>query len=1764
MANEIPALPQGIFDPTTEVQQQQPLTGGIQFDDTPTNSISLTDEHQSVVPQGGALDRRAKTISYALGQNSPGEQSIKSSLLAGDEGRIRQQAAFDEDLRVKQIKNQMISDVATRMGGTVSPDQARVIQSLTANDVQHDPSTVLEQKMATRFVNDVVSVSRHANDPQVQPHLTEDMNVAAGVMAYTEWVKNQHANLEAQQQQEGTLTGIKNFAVGMIPFLPWWRQAHALAERPGLGALLPGTTMADNIRYMYSLPLPKFQQAYKSAMDYFDKSGNSEDKIRFSSALMAYPTSQEYLDNAMGIADYVTVGLPVVKSIAKRVVGEAVAKHPVSAAADAVSEHALTPPGPVFKERPPEPKQLDLFGEQPEQGSFRFMSQNQPPWQTLEKPPSADITPTGLYRNPKGQMQKTANRFETFGEGDNQYDLSFNKPRPEVNPQTGVFRGQGGRFGVSTERYKQGELDLGTPPQQTNFDFLFPTPKGPTTPEVAQKVQEVRQSLAQAIKATEGPKSPDPQEVLAASGNVDAAATLGAARKLLNPDDVGNAQVLRELPSIADPGSFLNDATNIDRSRRQALVTAMNNQIEKLTTQLSNLVDVSRLTPEALAIAKQKATEALSKEYGKHIQDGMLNVKYAYRPNEAHPANVGTMVMQLSRLDGTLFETPEKAALYKKEIYGLGDQEAKVVPQGNGYALEIYKHLDEHDPDVLNALVTPQNASKGGVVNMFLSSLRSAEDLLGFQQRANRQIAEHSLVGAQKAIRDYLEENVIKPLSKDSRRKLEDVLRINRDEPNPINPSERGRWYNTYGELSAAWVNRHGRPPTEAEALAYDAFRRANDLDWLVRNTTSYRDKAIRQIEQYRYSFMNNGKPSQTDWFEGKRLDKMPWELGSKADQDAGVWVHNGSTGEGKFYYKFNMPLALRQEIDDMIENRGYRVVQVFDPKTHPLQGIAKRADGEALGEQVNYVITNTWDKSPLSWNQVDYRPGGHSIYTHDWYVAQPHIQMGREGKGTYFGDNNILNVKTQAQAKMWAERIDHARQLMKFGKTEELNAYIDTMLPHSREQFMDLFQRSDSPLSVDHPVVYKQRGRDAFESVPGLKESYPKVVNANYNVHDLSNFMDKSYLLERDNVLNTVNEKTMALQPAEQLDPYVAMNRAMGQALRNVWMADYKTAAVNTWLQQFQGSMKPSETALVNHPLYFLYNPQYSPASSATRAEQVAAEASRKAIVNFIGNQTEMGKNMQALKMSLLNTVYDKIGDGKFLDFALATTADPIHFLRGIAFHTKLGLFNPVQFFVQAQTMAHSVAVAGLDNGGRGFAAAPLMRWLAHNPDMVDTVAGVASKVGWDRQQFKDMYAAFQKTGLGEIAGEAALRDDAFDPKLFRSTFGYFLDSGAMFFNEGERMNRFAGFATAYREYTKLNPGKAIGDFELGQIMRRTDDLTANMTRASNAAWQSGALSIPLQFFAYNARIMEQLLGGRLTWAEKARMTATYSAMYGLPIGVGAWVGGVFPMYDSIKKEAYKRGIDLDDGYFKPFTEGLINQVVSGLTGHDYNAATRYGPGNQTALVDALSGDKSFKDVAFGASGTIVGSFFKAMTPFLYNAASVVSDNGEYPVKSSDWMQFFRNASSFDIGAKAFMAAAYGKWVTATGTDVSKADSFDAAMAVLGLTPLEASNAFTKQKALKEIHSNQSSIIKHMQEQYRLGIQAASEGDWGAFRDYMTRAATAGKAGDMNFADQQKAYHEMTKQTQHLSDKVNWDLFKAAPMSQSQNFFNTFVKGSK
>ena len=358
---------------------------------------------------------------------------------------------------------------------------------------------------------------------------------------------------------------------------------------------------------------------------------------------------------------------------------------------------------------------------------------------------------------------------------------------------------------------------------------------------------------------------------------------------------------------------------------------------------------------------------------------------------------------------------------------------------------------------------------------------------------------------------------------------------------------------------------------------------------------------------------------------------------------------------------------------------------------------------------------------------------------------------------------------------------------------------------------------------------------------------------------------------------------------------------------------------------------------------------------------------------------------------------------------------------------------------------------------------------------------------------EYEEAIRLLKKSGFDHVGGDTAYLDELKAPELRRGAVGSatksFLAWGRTPFNEGEKVARLSGFIASYLEKRKVVGTRALSRRDEAEILQRAKDLTGNMSRESNAAYQKGYGAVFTQFFGYQARLTEQMLGKKLTAAEKARLFVGYSAMYGVPTAMGA-VAGVVPVRDMIRDSLFSNGVDpKDNPGMELFMDGLTSSLISHLWGTELNVAGRLGPGGLPTFYDLIRQDKSVADIMLGASGSIMTDTISSSIPALKGMWSEFRDfdGGMYNLRPEDFLAPLRNISSIDSLTKLYQVYNAGIWASKNGTDIMKMDVPDAVVAALtGLQPAEIEDSFSKIRGMQDFKEWQKNQQKDLIKRYR------------------------------------------------------------------------------
>jgi len=328
----------------------------------------------------------------------------------------------------------------------------------------------------------------------------------------------------------------------------------------------------------------------------------------------------------------------------------------------------------------------------------------------------------------------------------------------------------------------------------------------------------------------------------------------------------------------------------------------------------------------------------------------------------------------------------------------------------------------------------------------------------------------------------------------------------------------------------------------------------------------------------------------------------------------------------------------------------------------------------------------------------------------------------------------------------------------------------------------------------------------------------------------------------------------------------------------------------------------------------------------------------------------------------------------------------DPISSARSMAFHTLLGVFNPVQMWVQAQgaSVALTMATKFSDPLGavRAIKNQTLLGMASRSEGSKEALANIAKAGGIKTTELQEMLTLWKKTGLedsilttadhsasvsGHGIGSDALRRAA--------------DAGLFFYRGGELFNRRTSFLVALREFQSANKGAKVGDKELKRIITRANDFMLNLTKANKASWQKGIASIPTQFMQVTAKTLESLLGlnGQFDRGERAKLMFGQLALYG---AAGVPLGNMAVRWYSESMGLTQTDVEeLDPELVKGINEGFWGYLALSAFDADVELGVRgavsSGVGNLVSSL--LFSDAPISETLVGAFGSVPLGFYQA-----------------------------------------------------------------------------------------------------------------------------------------------------------------------------------------
>ncbi len=1124
----------------------------------------------------------------------------------------------------------------------------------------------------------------------------------------------------------------------------------------------------------------------------------------------------------------------------------------------------------------------------------------------------------------------------------------------------------------------------------------------------------------------------------------------------------------------------------------------------------------------------EKSVKGLSGEanpnFGYEIKDGkptfFSDVENRVEVQPSTKPDVGLVPVEI---------TGQKAAF--------GNPIVTVEQQGLGYFIKITKPINETDDVVRDVIASSKNTQapmKGvqSTINAFIGKYRTPEETLSKADRANRLISTYN---PNELINMLVENspNIGRLASaaparfSKGRRKWDEFVRVieNGQELWDVNLKSKGHFFDSPEELESAYMSWFKRLPDEDEIMAYFEFKRNMEIDRGFRNMAEHRNETRVGAQTQRITVNKDGETIAAPEFSGVMRNKLS---GSK-DNIAFIGKESGYESVKSLG---KMTITEKNEINQLINEGYYKLVEIYNPELRPLKGFGNIED-----QRIRFVLARNLESKELSWEHIPRRGGGHVEYDFNYSLKQAVVKNDKvSGDNWYEGDITLMFSNSYKQAVAFAKNLDHVRRLLDAEDEVRAKEYATRMLHIPWKTVKAWFEGEiaedgtfkGARLSKKERIQVVQKGDSIVNMDDDLERRYANFRNgmkegslARQNKIEFSQERDAHDMYSLENK-GTSENPLYDMVPAEKVDPITTMNRGLNSIAKSNFLDDYKTMAVEHWLQQAKKYMSASEEEIRHSPFYYFREAKFRPDADALAKGQL--EAARAHILQLVGQPSDTSNKLQRISQKLADAGEKLAGPNSVLanEWDLSRLSDPVKFVRSMAYHVKMGMANIPSFLVQMGNYSNIFGIAGPKYAAPGTIGAQLHFWsrVNSNPEIINYLDNLATKLvvpgasRWKPGEFKEALEEFKKTGFGNVGGEFAALDDPMNAKLFNKGKDAFLEMSSYFVRNGERNSRYGAWYTAFKEFRDAKPFGRITEQDRSDILQRADLLNINMSRASSSALHTGIMSIPTQFLTYQIRAFELFTSKRLTWAERGRMFFVNSLLYGIPMGVG--LTGI-PAGDRFRQEMMEAGYVVGDNFFKStLMEGLpsaIGAVISGKgdpkAGTWYDVGSRLGSRGLEFLGGVNKADKTTIDILGGPAYSIVKGTLEQSYGFLNVIANLGKKDSElFPTVAEDYIDLLKEITSVNSAFRTYAALTTGRWISKK--EAWLADATPAQAIISGLTSFK-DQRIDDIQTLRAATSDQKAWEKQIESmflrEYRRGTVALQTGDNEQSKKFFTRA---------------------------------------------------------
>jgi len=973
----------------------------------------------------------------------------------------------------------------------------------------------------------------------------------------------------------------------------------------------------------------------------------------------------------------------------------------------------------------------------------------------------------------------------------------------------------------------------------------------------------------------------------------------------------------------------------------------------------------------------------------------VLDVAVADAETVSTGQQIHELIVRVGKQDGGMYARESGALKRKAELGDLG-AEVKQDASG-GWYLEFRTNMRE-----TGLYVAGRSPIERTMVGSYLySAAHTGDEVLHGMALMSGSIKGEVLARIGREYGDFLGS-----LTKPELNTVDAALRVS---------NEKQRWF-TEAEFSTMVSRSTGRAMTAREWEAYSKSRELFDIDYTLRN-----DEIFTQLHRGGNKTVSIGKWTNLTG----RVDRKMTSMGADRVFDV----------ENNIHYTRNRPLSPKDL--KRLREEGYVIVHLTD-------GI-NIGDGALvrsfLTKQINMI------EEPLARTQLGYKAGGHTMYTDKWFAKQARIHTQPNGGKALMSPGTFV-AGTKAEVSMWVAAMNDVRKLVKSGQASANG--IDEILERygvgsfaSGDQVLKDFK--DGKYQLDHefevnfdrqnPDIYN-RASDYERSLDDTETSFQQYMKTNGRMF---------YGSKGEGLKDWQGRRALVV------DPFTTINRTMENIATVTSMADYKVNALEHWVQAFKPYTQFSGMDV--SPFKVFSEGKIVRGSKIARA----AESQRAVTRRILGWKSDFDMEMKETQSRIRSFIEGADPTTSRHKFVKTTVdwwndANPVRAMKEFAFDSALGFFNIAQMPLQAMSSISSVALNPRFGMKAMLGSPDLILYITKSGTdaMLDQLVrrGAWKSAGFESAEaYKTFMRKAKESGWFNIKTTHALVNDG-GPNALGSGIGRgytkFKEWGRSPFYAGETLNYAIAFRMGWEDVAAEMPEAAAkaDEFFMSKVFKKADDYSFNMREQSKAGWQHGLTSIPTQFWAYNARMLEVFLGKSFTPQQKLQLFVVQSLIYGA--AANPVLSAVF---DAIRP-ALASDLDPKQNYLDTVAgmidRGLMDEVAYHLFGADVALGKRFGSGSwlpqmiQEIFGWSEYGEKSLFEWAGGASVGITGGAIGAGLDQVvrYAKAEMGDDNLDLKDFTPDTIKaVLGQISSSSNLMKALTVLKYNEWVTRSGS---------------------------------------------------------------------------------------------------------------------------------